>query len=51
MAYQEEWQAFFQILPTEVDKHPFGIIYLSGEKLIQTFLLTYLNVTDYYITC
>jgi uncharacterized Fe-S radical SAM superfamily protein PflX len=24
--------------------------YLSGEKVVQTFLLAYLNVTDYYIT-
>jgi hypothetical protein len=23
---------------------------LSGEKVVQTFLLAYLNVTDYYIT-
>ncbi len=50
MAYQGEWQPVFQFLASEVEKQTAIRDYLSGEKVIQTFLLAYLNVTDYYIT-
>jgi len=50
MAYQGEWQAVFEFLAQEVDKQTSIRDFLSGEKVVQTFLLAYLNVTDYYIT-
>jgi hypothetical protein len=50
MAYLGEWQPVFQFLAGEVEKQTAIRDYLSGEKVIQTFLLAYLNVTDYYIT-
>jgi hypothetical protein len=50
MAYQGEWQAVFQFLAKQVEKQTSIRDYLTGEKVIQTFLLAYLNVTDYYIT-
>ncbi len=50
MAYQGDWQPVFQFLAEEVDKQTSIRDYLNGEKVIQTFLLTYLNVTDYYLT-
>ena len=50
MAYLGEWQPVFEFLAGEVEKQTSIRDYLSGEKVIQTFLLAYLNVTDYYIT-
>ncbi len=50
MAYRGEWQPVFAFLATEVEKQTSIRDYLTGEKVIQTFLLAYLNVTDYYIT-
>ncbi len=50
MAYIGEWQPVFEFLASEVEKQTSIRDYLSGEKVIQTFLLAYLNVTDYYIT-
>jgi hypothetical protein len=50
MAYFGEWQPVFQFLAEEVEKQTAIRDYLSGEKVIQTFLLAYLNVTDYYFT-
>ncbi len=50
MAYLGEWQPVFQFLADEVEKQTSIRNYLSGEKVIQTFLLAYLNVTDYYFT-
>jgi hypothetical protein len=50
MAYQGEWQPVFQFLADEVEKQTSIRDYLSGEKVIQTFLLAYLNVADYYIS-
>ncbi len=49
MAYQGEWQAVFEFLAVEVDKQTSIRDYLTGEKVIQTFLLAYLSVTDYFI--
>jgi len=51
MAIEGKWQAVFDFLASEVDKQTSIRDYLSGEKVIQTFLLAYLNVTDYYMTC
>jgi len=50
MAYIGEWQPVFEFLAGEVKKQTSIRDYLSGEKVVQTFLLAYLNVTDYYIT-
>jgi len=50
MAYNGEWKPVFQFLADEVKKQTSIRDYLTGEKVIQTFLLAYLNVTDYYIT-
>jgi hypothetical protein len=50
LAYLGEWQPVFQFLANEVEKQTSIRDYLSGEKVVQTFLLAYLNVTDYYIT-
>lgn len=50
MAYDGAWQAVFRFLAEEVEKQTAIRDYLTGEKVIQTFLLAYLNVTDYYLT-
>lgn len=50
MAYQGDWEPVFRFLAAEVDKQTSIRDYLTGEKVIQTFLLAYLNVTDYYLT-
>lgn len=50
MAYEGAWQAVFRFLAEEVEKQTAIRDYLLGEKVIQTFLLAYLNVTDYYLT-
>jgi len=50
MAYQGDWQPVFQFLADEVDKQTAILDFLSGEKVVQTFLLAYLNVADYYIS-
>jgi hypothetical protein len=50
MAYRGEWEPVFRLLADEVAKQTSIRDYLSGEKVIQTFLLAYLNVADYYIT-
>ena len=50
MAYNGDWEPVFRFLAHEVEKQTSVRDYLSGEKVIQTFLLAYLNVTDYFIT-
>ena len=50
MAYKGEWEPVFRFLAQEVEKQTSIRDYLSGEKVIQTFLLAYLNVTDFFIT-
>ena len=50
MAYDGEWKAFFQFLSEQIEKQTAIRDYLNGEKVIQGFLLAYLNVADYYIT-
>jgi len=49
VAYQGEWRPIFQFLADEIGQQTAIRDYLSGEKVIQTFLLAYLSVTDYYI--
>jgi len=50
MAYDGEWKAFFQFLSEQIEKQTAIRDYLNGQKVIQGFLLAYLNVADYYIT-
>jgi len=50
MAYKGQWEPVFRFLAEEVKKQTSVRDYLNGEKVVQTFLLAYLNVTDYYIT-
>ncbi len=49
MAYQGEWRPVIEFLANEIQKQTAIRDYLTGEKVIQTFLLAYLSVTDYYI--
>ncbi len=49
LAYQGEWQPVFQFLADEVEKQTAVRDYLTAEKVIQTFLLAYMNITDYYL--
>lgn len=48
MAYYGKWEAFFDFLAAEIDKQTSVRDYLEGEKVIQGFLLAYLNVTHFY---
>ncbi|KPA13663.1 ATPase AAA [Candidatus Magnetomorum sp. HK-1] len=50
MAYDGNWKPFFQFLSEQIDKQTSIRDYLNGEKVIQGFLLAYLNVTEFYIT-
>jgi len=50
MAYDGDWKSFFQYLSEQIDKQTSIRDYLNGEKVIQGFLLAYLNISDYYIT-
>lgn len=50
MAYKGEWEPVFRFLADEVERQTRIRDYLTGEKVIQTFLLAYLNVADYYLT-
>ena len=50
MAYDGKWKPFFQFLSEQINQQTSIRDYLNGEKVIQGFLLAYLNVADYYIT-
>jgi hypothetical protein len=50
MAYHREWQAVVDFLAAAVQQQTSVRDYLAGEKVIQGFLLAYLNVTDYFLT-
>lgn len=50
MAYHGEWWPVFDFLSEEVQKQTSVRDYLGGEKVIQGFLLAYLNVTDFFLT-
>lgn len=49
MAYHGEWQAVFDFLTEEIKKQTSVRDYLSGEKVIQGFLLAYLNLTNFFL--
>ncbi|MEM7127790.1 MAG: AAA family ATPase [Chloroflexota bacterium] len=48
MAYHGNWQPFFDLLADAIQKQTAVRDYLSGEKVIQGFLLAYLNVTHFF---
>ncbi|ETR68900.1 MAG: hypothetical protein OMM_04282 [Candidatus Magnetoglobus multicellularis str. Araruama] len=50
MAFQGVWKPFFKFLAEQIEKQTAIRDYLNGEKVIQGFLLAYLNVADFYIT-
>jgi hypothetical protein len=50
MAFHGEWEPVFRFLADEVEKQTSVRDYLNGEKVVQTFLLAYLNVVDYFAT-
>jgi hypothetical protein len=50
MAFSGNWKPFFQFLSEQIEKQTAIRDYLNGEKVIQGFLLAYLNVADFYIT-
>jgi len=50
MAHNGEWEPVFRFLAEQVEKQTSVRDYLNGEKVLQTFLLAYLNFTDYFIT-
>ncbi|MDM8538815.1 AAA family ATPase [Desulfobacterales bacterium HSG17] len=50
MAYDGQWQPVFEFLSDEIKKQTSVRDYLEGEKVIQGFLLAYLNITDFFLT-
>jgi hypothetical protein len=50
MAFCGNWKPFFHFLAEQIEKQTAIRDYLYGEKVIQGFLLAYLNVADFYIT-
>jgi hypothetical protein len=50
MAYRGEWQAFFDYVTKAVKEQASIRDYLSAEKVIQGFLLAYLNVSHFFLT-
>ena len=49
MAYYGKWEPFFNFLSEEIQKQTAVRDYLGGEKVIQGFLLAYLNVTHFFL--
>ncbi len=49
MAYRGAWQPFFDLLAAEIEQQTSVRDYLNGEKVIQGFLLAYLNVTQFFL--
>ncbi len=50
MARNGDWEPVFRFLADEVERQTSIRDFLDGEKVVQTFLLAYLNVADYYFT-
>ncbi|MFN8493332.1 MAG: AAA family ATPase [Caldilineaceae bacterium] len=49
MAYRGNWQALFAFLGDEIKAQTSVRDYLNGEKVIQGFLLSYLNLTQFFL--
>ncbi|MEM7533956.1 MAG: PD-(D/E)XK nuclease domain-containing protein, partial [Chloroflexota bacterium] len=50
MAYNGEWKPFFDYLNAEVKKQASIRDHLNGEKVLQGFMIAYLNVTYHFFT-
>jgi hypothetical protein len=50
MAFDGCWKPFFLYLSEQIKTQTSIRDYLNGEKVVQGFLLAYLNIVDYYIT-
>ena len=50
MAYRGEWQTFFDYVTAAVQEQASIRDYLGGEKVVQGFLLAYLNVSHFFLT-
>lgn len=48
MAYRGDWAAFFDDLGTQIEAQAGVRDYLQGEKMIQGFLLAWLNLAPYF---
>ncbi|CAK0780927.1 AAA-ATPase_like domain-containing protein [Gammaproteobacteria bacterium] len=49
MAYRGEWAAFFDYLSEQIQEQASVRDYLQGEKMVQGFLLAYLNLSPYFV--
>ncbi|CAK0772214.1 AAA-ATPase-like domain-containing protein [Gammaproteobacteria bacterium] len=50
LAYRGEWLPFFDYLAEQINEQTGIRDYLQGERMIQGFLLAYLNLSPYYLT-
>ncbi|MBF0452664.1 MAG: AAA family ATPase [Candidatus Magnetomorum sp.] len=50
MAFRGDWKPFFHFLSEQIDQQTAIRDYLNGEKVIQGFLLAWLNVSDLFLT-
>ncbi|MDM8535409.1 hypothetical protein QUF70_01500 [Desulfobacterales bacterium HSG17] len=50
MAYDGQWQPVLVFLSEEMRKQTSIRDFLEGEKVIQGFLLAYLNITDFFLS-
>lgn len=50
MAYHGEWRPVFDFLASAIATQTSVRDYLAGEKIIQGFVLAYLNAQNYYLT-
>jgi hypothetical protein len=48
MAYRGEWEPFFDALSAQIGEQASVRDYLQGEKMIQGFLLAWLNLSPYF---
>jgi hypothetical protein len=48
MAYRGEWEPFFDDLSAQIGEQASVRDYLQGEKMIQGFLLAWLNLSPYF---
>jgi hypothetical protein len=48
MAYRGEWEPFFDTLSAQIGEQASVRDYLQGEKMIQGFLLAWLNLSPYF---
>ncbi|MEM7533372.1 MAG: AAA family ATPase [Chloroflexota bacterium] len=49
MAFRGDWKPVFQFLSDEIQKQTAVRDYLSAEKVVQGFLLAYLNICDFFL--